>query len=143
MHCFYNGASVGTLDVWTLSASGEPRKLGCHKNNVFGIVQVFCVGHSGKSTHPDEMVYLMNGTYGERRYFGGDLNKDPISLPAWYSGYHESDISNHWTFNTKSSTRRKLDYLFVSKNAFRSAGRVCDANFSDHCYISASFGVPA
>jgi hypothetical protein len=136
---FYLGSSVGTLKQWPLSTSPEPRKLACHSVSTFGGPMAHCVGHSGATSHPDEMLYIMNVEYGSsRRFFGGDLNATPPALnPLWYGNSVEADGSQHWTFNTMSATvRRKLDYAFVTKPAVAvNPGTLCDQNWSDHCYL--------
>lgn len=143
---FYQGVSVGVFDQYWLtppSPSAEPRKLGCHRVNTYSGQLVHCVGHAFNSFQGDEVIWIMNATYGStRRFFGGDLNKIPNDLNgAWYGGNNEADPAKRWTYDTFSATTRmKLDYIFVSHGALPgSPGPYCNRDFSDHCYFVGEF----
>ncbi len=140
--------TLGSVGPFKSLSLGVGRAIGCRVKGTYVGSMKFCVTHPLTSSQVNAAVMFYHSTAGgmgyDHRLIGADLNKTPSELSVFYSYDRELDYRNppQNTHNTQRfSPKWKIDYLFIDMPSWRTPSRICEATWSDHCYLYGNFAV--
>lgn len=138
--------TIGTVGEYRSEVLGDGRAIGCRVKGTYVGYFKFCVTHTlgsrQVSAAADFYYKSTDGMMHDHRLLGADLNEIPGELPYFYAFSRELDYRSPPanTHNTQRSTPKwKIDYLFIDPPSWRIPNRVCQAAWSDHCYLYGTF----